>query len=343
MILASSAFFWYLSWGRRVHVAHARAVTDRQTHYEYFNLAPAWALKRAFILSHRKQASGATDKAMLFEGKNPTGSIRAAIKIYSFNSTYFRKQTDKQAKKTSKQLLEGRWADRPTTTTSDRSTTDARPPPPPPTAADRRTTDRPSMIDDARSLFSATVNRHMKSYIQTTLVGVACETIRTFSSIPSVLILASSAFFWYLSWGHRVRVAHARAVTDRQTHYKYCNLAPAWALKRAFILSHRKQASGATDKQCDSKQNSHGSNPCGNQKFIHSIHSIQTRKQASKQASKQTNKQANIQRQVTHIMHTHKHTHTGTHRSSKQSSKQYNASKNKEARYFFNSPFFFYQ
>ena len=141
----------------------------------------------------------------------------------------------------------------------------------------------------------------------------------------------------------------------RSTHYKYCNLAPAWALKRAFILSHRKQASGATDKQCDSKQNPTVQIRVAIKNlFIQFIQfkqaSKQTSKQENKQASKQTSKQENKQASKqaskhtktgnTHIMHTHKHTHTGTHRSSKQSSKQYNASKNKEARYFFNSPFF---
>ena len=100
--------------------------------------------------------------------------------IHSIHSIYFRKQTDKQAKKTSKQLPEGRWADRSTTTDRPPTIDDDRPP----TIDDRRrrsttmtsdryryrrpTHDRPSMIDDARSLFSATVNRHMKSYIQTT-------------------------------------------------------------------------------------------------------------------------------------------------------------------------------
>ena len=45
----------------------------------------------------------------------------------------------------------------------------------------------------------------------------------------------TSAFFWYHSWAHRVRVAPARAVADTHTHtqtdthYEYCNLAPAWA------------------------------------------------------------------------------------------------------------------
>ena len=44
-----------------------------------------------------------------------------------------------------------------------------------------------------------------------------------------MLILVSSAFFCYLSWARRVRVAPARVVTDTHTHYEYCNLAPAWA------------------------------------------------------------------------------------------------------------------
>ena len=46
-----------------------------------------------------------------------------------------------------------------------------------------------------------------------------------------MLILVLSAFFWYLSWARRVRVAPGTAVTDRHTHthYEYCNLAPAWA------------------------------------------------------------------------------------------------------------------
>ena len=48
------------------------------------------------------------------------------------------------------------------------------------------------------------------------------------------LILVTSAFCWYLSWARRVRVAPARLVTDTQTHYEYCNLAPAWA--RLIIL-----------------------------------------------------------------------------------------------------------
>ena len=42
--------------------------------------------------------------------------------------------------------------------------------------------------------------------------------LRCFSPIPTfVLILVTSAFFWYLSWAGRVRVAPARAVTDTQT------------------------------------------------------------------------------------------------------------------------------
>ena len=50
----TSAFCWYLSWARRVRVAPARAVTDRQTDrhthtiYEYYNLAPAWARLTTF-------------------------------------------------------------------------------------------------------------------------------------------------------------------------------------------------------------------------------------------------------------------------------------------------------
>ena len=175
-------------------------------------------------------------------------------------------------------------------------------------------------------------------------------------------MIASSAFFWYLSWGRRVRVTPARMVPDRQTHYEYCNLAPAWALKRAFILSHRKQASGTTDKQCGGKEKSHGSNPCGHQNlFIQFIETSNlSNKQASnfnlfkplKQAIKQANKQASTQDTGnTHTMHTHKHTHTGTHRY-KQASNQAknktnnNANKhkiNKEAKYYaiFDSHLFF--
>ena len=172
----------------------ARAVTDRQTDRQYklyCNLAPAWALKRAFILSHRKQASGATDKAMWFEGKNPTGSNPCGnqnlfIQFIQFISE--NKQTSKQRKQASKYRKTDRSVPVPTTdrptdrrrSTTDRSTTD-RPPPidDRPTAADRRptdrrrsTTDRPPtiddrptaddrrpMIDDARSLVSATVIR----------------------------------------------------------------------------------------------------------------------------------------------------------------------------------------
>ena len=95
----------------------------------------------------------------------------------------------------------------------------------------------------------------------------------------------------------------ARAVTDRQTHYEYCDLAPAWALKRAFILSHRKQASGTTDKQCDSKQNPTVQIRVSIKNY--SFNSFNSLKKTSKQAtlkkkSKQANKQANIQTQVTH-------------------------------------------
>ena len=41
----TSAFFWYLSWDRRVLVAPDIVVTDTHTHthYDYYNLAPAWA------------------------------------------------------------------------------------------------------------------------------------------------------------------------------------------------------------------------------------------------------------------------------------------------------------
>ena len=43
--------------------------------------------------------------------------------------------------------------------------------------------------------------------------------LRCFSPIPTlVLILVTSAFFWYLSWARRVLVAPARAVADTHTH-----------------------------------------------------------------------------------------------------------------------------
>ena len=114
------------------------------------------------------QASGTTASNVVRREKNhgfksvwPSRFIH--LFIYSFNS--FQK-TNKQAKKTSKQLPEGRWADRPTADDR-RPTADDRPPtiddrPPtiddrPPTIDDRpstiddRPTDRPSLLDDARS------------------------------------------------------------------------------------------------------------------------------------------------------------------------------------------------
>ena len=43
LIVVTSALFWYLSWARRVRVAPDIVVTDTHTHYDYCNLAPAWA------------------------------------------------------------------------------------------------------------------------------------------------------------------------------------------------------------------------------------------------------------------------------------------------------------
>ena len=60
----------------------------------------------------------------------------------------------------------------------------------------------------------------------TKVFAVSYNTVQTnlafelshFSSIPTfVLILASRAFFWYLGWAHRIRVAPARVIADRQT------------------------------------------------------------------------------------------------------------------------------
>ena len=66
-----------------------------------------------------------------------------------------------------------------------------------------------------------------------------------------------------------------------------------------MALSHRKPASGKTDKQCGSKEKPHGSNPCGNQNlFIQFIGFIQESKQASKQAtSKQASKKIQASKQ----------------------------------------------
>ena len=65
------------------------------------------------------------------------------------------------------------------------------------------------------------LKRHLKFHGE--LLTVITFELRCFSSIPTfVLILVTSAFFWYLSWARRVRVAPARAVadtrTDRHTH-----------------------------------------------------------------------------------------------------------------------------
>ena len=101
------------------------------------------------------QASGTTASNVVRREKNPRVQIRVAIKIYSsihlfiqfiseniYSFIHFRKQTNKQAKKTSKQLPEGRWADRPTA--DDRR----------PTADDRRPTadDRPTIDDRRRTI-----------------------------------------------------------------------------------------------------------------------------------------------------------------------------------------------
>ena len=72
-----------------------------------------------------------------------------------------------------------------------------------------------------------------------------------FSPIPTFgLILVASAFFWYLSWARRVRVAPARAVADRHTHkhYEYCNLAPAWA--RLITIDKEEEEEAQNLEEC---------------------------------------------------------------------------------------------